>query len=494
MGGNAFAEDNFNTPRMPAEVYYPVRDKLHQVLESHFDLVATPIEAPGKTDFGDIDILVEGRKYDVDSDEVTMEDVYILAHIIGAKATKKQAGSSTINLAVLWTDDLDTIFPESSGPHPRRWMMPAATMNVGQQESVVDLVGDGLTKIQISPTAGDRETKYIQIDVCICPSPHSWSWHLFFHNHGDFWNILGSVIRRFGLTCTNHGLYIRIAELESYNKNLSRLKMTADPGEVLKYLGLDGKRWDRRFASLDEMMDYAATCRFHDPGWGREYDGDKAKDQLKANDRQRVGKRPVFAHWIEVYLPAHRDDVPTSAACKMSREEVIEDAKEFFGHPFARIFDECKEHGLRKMRMEKLWANVKRSLKSMPVEGVEIGYVMKGLKREIVEEGIERQQQSMKQVDETEDSSGRELSVDTVDDALDGDERTRSAEGIDDTEESEESVRGHEELSDVQKAFAEGHFDEVEQWCLRSWKEVGERQKAVDQGKRQSLDAKTTRR
>lgn len=64
MGGLAFAKgpDALYTPRMPREVYEYVRDNCHAILRELFAVVTTPIEGPGKSDFGDIDIFVTLRK------------------------------------------------------------------------------------------------------------------------------------------------------------------------------------------------------------------------------------------------------------------------------------------------------------------------------------------------------------------------------------------------------------------------------------------------
>lgn len=61
MGGIAFSLKDprgLNTPRMPPEVYRVVRDKCHALLRQRFLAVASPIEAPAKLDYGDVDIFV----------------------------------------------------------------------------------------------------------------------------------------------------------------------------------------------------------------------------------------------------------------------------------------------------------------------------------------------------------------------------------------------------------------------------------------------------
>lgn len=66
MGGLAFSKgpDPLYTPRMPRDVYQYVREHCHALLRELFVVVATPIDGPGKSDFGDIDIFVATKRED----------------------------------------------------------------------------------------------------------------------------------------------------------------------------------------------------------------------------------------------------------------------------------------------------------------------------------------------------------------------------------------------------------------------------------------------
>lgn len=233
----------------------------------------------------------------------------------------------------------------------------------------------------------------------------------------------------------------RIAEVEAHNKEQARIVMTRDPDTVLAYLGLDVQRYWAGFGTWAEMMGYAARCRFHDPGRWRERH-ENGKQELKANDRQRAAKRPVFGYWIQNYLPAHVDDEPCRDA-HLSREEVVEDAKRYFGKDFAERFDARKRKWVRQINVDKLWSDMRKSL---PLEGGEIGYAMKGMKREVVGE----------------------------------------SEGM------PPGMAG--EVEGVRKAYQEGRFEDVLAWAKENCKAVGERQRRLDQEKsRVHLMAKISR-
>jgi hypothetical protein len=217
-------------------------------------------------------------------------------------------------------------------------------------------------------------------------------------------------------------------------------------------MGLDKGRYWQPFNSWEEILEYVASCRFHDPArWkSRSHDEDDKETEedqargteskpllklLKANDRQRAGRRPLFGYWIETYLPAHVDDKAGRSAL-LTREEVVDDAKQFFGPEFAQKFEDRKRKMTRVIGTDKLWADIRKGL---PIEGTEVGWVMKGMKREIV-------------------GKHRDAPL------------SEAAEG----------------LEDVRKAFEESRFDDVLEWARVNWREVGERQKKLDQQQKQN--------
>jgi hypothetical protein len=62
MGGQAFLTHSppLSTPRMPPDIYNLVLEGTHSLLSKHYTHVSSPIEAPGKATYGDIDIVVFG--------------------------------------------------------------------------------------------------------------------------------------------------------------------------------------------------------------------------------------------------------------------------------------------------------------------------------------------------------------------------------------------------------------------------------------------------
>ncbi|KAJ4518369.1 hypothetical protein HRR83_003180 [Exophiala dermatitidis] len=519
MGGTAFAPEGLDTPRMSPEVYNAILARIEALLRPHFRLVGHALEGPAKESHGDIDVLVAEplasggdatcNGHSATSAKTRRVTGAALASILGADHWKKNSGTNTFNLALKWPQELDSGVvsdkmsdngDETKEGRNVNTQIPAETggssidcndqvmlavADEGEQARVQNDVNgqrNGVGLVDGIATYPATAGRYIQVDITICPTEEYFKWHLFSYAHGDMWNILGGIIRRFGLTCTSKGLFMRIAEVESHNKEQSRVILTTDRTAVLNYLGLDVKRYWKPFANWDEMMAYAATCRFHDPGRWKERTTEKENKantssseevplpdvamtekkvaglktgnpevkclQLKANDRQRGAKRPVFGYWITEYLPAHANDLPGRDA-HLSRQEVVDDAKAYFGPAFAMRFDERKTKWTRLIKVDQLWADIRKSL---PVQGAEIGYVMKGMKREIAgkEKGCP--------ITTNEDGE-----AETVDSLMLRDLRVQDP-----------------AASALRIAFLEERFEDILEWAKTNWKEVAERQKRYE--------------
>ena len=387
MGGSAFTDPNnpsgsLLTPRMPPPVYTYVRGHLLAVIRKFYAQAQLPIEAPAKLDYGDIDILAAGPLNPL----ATSED---LAEAMGTKQHKRTRGSQTTHFAIPWPKQVELL----------KSFVPVAAADDSET------------------TSGLASPLFIQLDLHICPTAERFEWELFHQAHGDFWNIIGGTIRYFGLTANNLGLFLRIAEIETLSKEQSRIKLTSSPVEALKYLGLDEKEYWSPFDSLDGMFKYLATCRFHNP---IRYAG---KEDLKSNDRLRMKKRPNYSKWLEEWIPNHRDDEPGSAA-KSTRAEIAEEAKRVFG--VGEEYEQKREAGIRRMGIDKLWSDVRRDL---PVEGLRVGVVMRGIKREVVGEADEK------------------------------------------------------ELSPQQSAYRDGHYDEIAAWVRSQWESIEQRQTRYEREK-----------
>lgn len=154
----------------------------------------------------------------------------------------------------------------------------------------------------------------------------------------------GATIRPFGLTVNDRGLFLRIPEIEAYDKKRSLVLLTTNPTLVLKFLGLEEGRWWKKFDNQQEMFEYASSTRYFwikniqgnmpdETGIGRTtgQESDKIeKERLKNNDRKRMAKRPVFAAWTDEFIPKCQQE-GKQANAKVTRDSNREEAFKEFG-------------------------------------------------------------------------------------------------------------------------------------------------------------------
>ncbi|ETN38527.1 uncharacterized protein HMPREF1541_06562 [Cyphellophora europaea CBS 101466] len=485
MGGNAFRD--LETPRMPLHVYLAVRERLQNLLKQHFTYVATPLEAPGKKDHGDIDILLCGpiTKFRPATDDSTniealnykTEDI---AAIIGAEHSRRIGTLDQWNFAIIW--------PEEVSDHPA-------------------------TPDQLGNT--DASIRYIQVDIHILPTLQSFNWMSFMHAHGDLNMIITLTCRPKCLQISEKGFFVGIPELFKTHPKLGRVLATSDPDQVLRFLDLETERFWQHFASWDDLMDFAATCRFHNPAFisnrrddnseptssgvatpvseskgsvsltmpnvtalvrnmaavvfdqiGRMLPASKIQAtapeinaltntssginssgttsaensaptdalNLKPSDRKRLKTRPMYDHWISVYLPTHIDDPPRASA-HLTKADVIAEAKDFFGPDFAARYDAQRISALKTTGEQKLWEALRKHIQSEANESSEVTVAMKGIKRELI--------------------------------------------GDDDMED--------QAATQARAAFKELQFEDVLNWAKAEWKAVEARQRAYDKTKAETL-------
>ena len=335
MGGKAFAAagKSLVTPRMPKLVYEAIKARCHGILRTMYTCVASPIDGPGKQDFGDVDILVA---WPHDSEAPMRQQLQAIADALGATDTIFQNADCSSNLAIPWPSDAGTELP-----------------------------------------------RHVQVDVRVCADMQTMHWMLFRHAHSDMWNIIGSIIRPYGLTIDETALWLRIPEVEEYNRTQAKIHLTSEPSRVLAFLGLPlWPYWETPFASLEEMFMYAERLRML---WVRP---DEDRNSLKSNDRRRMSKRPAFRKWVDEFLPSCRDQ-GRFLQRRTSRAEVAHQAFDTFG------VEDAYEVRRREMMLERqrqvIWNEViKPSVPSPdrndPKDVLFRGCQLKALKRIILED------------------------------------------------------------------------------------------------------------
>ncbi|RMD44284.1 hypothetical protein DV735_g770, partial [Chaetothyriales sp. CBS 134920] len=391
MGGNAFTRDDasLSFPRMSPQMYEQLKDELTARLLRHFEYVQVPIEAPEKTSYGDIDVLVCNPL------NPDVCDAASLSSALCARMWKQPKGSDTVNLAFEW--------PEEEGVD-----VPC------QQESPPD----SDTPSTDSQSGVSTKGCMFQVDVHMCDSAKTFQWELFSLTHGDLWVVLGSIIRPFGLVRNHLGLLVAIHEIEKFveavggvggvPKHLGRVLVTDDPSSTLGFLGLDAERYWKPFESVGQMFDYAATCRFYiargkraqGEGQGEETGEEQSSRQGKSTYetchrvRRQINRRDVLQRWLTEYKPTHParpSDPPDTETPNLAQPlDAVQAAKSFFGASFTTRYNTALNRTLFIFGARHLWANIRRLLTTQEgAKGDELGYATKGLKRCVQPAGFE---------------------------------------------------------------------------------------------------------
>ncbi|KAI4125141.1 MAG: hypothetical protein LQ338_004437 [Usnochroma carphineum] len=173
---------------------------LYRMLLPFYNQVCTPPEAPEKPDHGDIDILVDKKRYNF-----TRQD---LAQALGAVDHLQVGPVSSFAIPV----------PESN-------------------------------------------TEFFQLDVHTC-KPGFFEWETMIYTHGDLWLILGISANRLGFTINDTGLHIRIAGIEALHPKDCLLRLTSEPKEMMEFLSLDADRFALGFTSLYDLFMWATSSPF----------------------------------------------------------------------------------------------------------------------------------------------------------------------------------------------------------------------------------------
>ncbi|KAF2170988.1 hypothetical protein M409DRAFT_63986 [Zasmidium cellare ATCC 36951] len=280
MGGSAFAQaaaqgqPTLHTPRMSPAEYAHLKTTYLRRLQECFPgkAVSVLVEAPEKTDYGDLDLFV------VSDGQVDFIDV---ARKLGA------AG----------------VICSSSGKHQMCSIGVLKDGSRSSHETVVykNISSNNSKKAQPSTTVTVEE--YAQIDIEVISS-EDFRWHSFYSSYGDMGALLGNITRNLGLTISDKGLVLRLKELDYAKK--TRLEQVADkdgmlilsndPDRVMAFLGLSFRRYAEGFATVSEFFRWLRECRLIDLNIIR-------KKRNISRDRQKESKRTLYSKFFEEWLP-----------------------------------------------------------------------------------------------------------------------------------------------------------------------------------------------
>jgi hypothetical protein len=205
MGGHAFRD--LHCPRISADIYAKVKLQTTAALRTIFSHVVVPTELPEKDDYGDIDFLVSGPLHSPRS--TTIDDFD-------------------------WPGTVYAIKSAFNTTHGRRGFLNPGCMYFAIR------------------APGDNNDFWVQVDVKVCFKPDMFEWETFELNYARNSKMLGSMVKPLGLTIDPEGLHIRVEEMEETNFPGSMVRISKDPRDVLRVMGLDRRIVDAGFKTKDE--------------------------------------------------------------------------------------------------------------------------------------------------------------------------------------------------------------------------------------------------
>lgn len=293
MGGNVFmvsaaeGHPRLATPRMDGQKYHELKQNYAQLLRTPFPnarSIATAIEAPEKTDFGDIDMII------IDDGEVDWAKV---AAEVGAVAWVNRGTDSkpACSLAVHFDGT------RSKNP-PVKYVLTHAN--------------DPLLR---KPSSELDHGPYAQVDLVKIGSDLE-DWTILYSSYGDLAGILGRIVTNFGFDVTEMGLRLRLQEwddssLEEWEhfkprKDEGKLMLSTNPDETMEFFGLDVNRYRAGFQTMEEIFRWLSESEL------ASRHSVKRERHVPVTREEKKMDRNMFNSFFNEWLPAHLEAEETA--------------------------------------------------------------------------------------------------------------------------------------------------------------------------------------
>lgn len=265
MGGHALK--NTVVSRVGLKTLNEVKSVVKDKLSSHVEVLDFPYERPGKTDFGDIDVLYKPTGH----------------------------GMSVVQL-------VESVF------------QPA------------ELVVNGIVISFAYPLESSSE--YIQVDLI---KVSDMEMAKFYYSYGDCGNLLGSVTHHHGIKFGNQGLFLtptnetieRIDGAKLSSSLTDKIILSTDPEEICRFLGLDYDKW-KGFSSTSDIFEWIKSCRLYHNGIF--VDNRKHRKKVDIRPMYRDFVATCESEEEEVGGKVSREDHQMEAIVFFKKEQEVRDA------------------------------------------------------------------------------------------------------------------------------------------------------------------------
>ncbi|PIL22566.1 hypothetical protein GSI_15255 [Ganoderma sinense ZZ0214-1] len=293
MGGKAFKNllPNATFPRMHPTVYNALKAKFLPILQSLYAYAAVSPEAPGKVNYGDLDIVVTGPREGLTHEQVK--------DALRATCSVPAEGNRTSNFAIP-ADAFEDIAEA-------RRKAAAVALNTATHGDAMDT---------------DKDV-FFQVDVNVCADHAQWERTVFYSSLGDLGFFLGLFAQTAGLSFNIYGM--KLADpIPTYPAQTFYVSSSMD--DILSLFELSMERWKQGFATEDDIFAWLATSPFAHILVAR-----YRSPEYEIAAKERIPERPMRGHFVE-YLRKHGVSAPaTSLFAQEGRtDEKIAAALKFF--------------------------------------------------------------------------------------------------------------------------------------------------------------------
>ncbi|THH05502.1 hypothetical protein EW145_g4748 [Phellinidium pouzarii] len=341
MGGKAFAElgqDAF--PRIPTQVYTPLKARLAAHLKKLYAFVDTPAGSPEKGDHGDIVFVVctpltTGHKPKADNTDAALSN---------AHARIKDALGAQYGIPAKGT------------------CMPMSNFAV--------------------PAGPELAGKFCQVDLHVCKDKDEWQRTLFFNSYGDMGMILSLFTRAHGLTLGTKGL--RTHYIKQDETHISSFFLSDDLEKILRFLGLSMETWARGFATRADVFAWLKSSRFFAP---RRLVGADPTQEKKAVRQHREMYQAFleFSNALAAEQPNSNSGPDSESAEEIIKEATRQEALIYFGKKEsynALVAKNLQDYNFRQK------FNGKKMMEWTGLQGTVIRLVMHGVRERLSEAEI----------------------------------------------------------------------------------------------------------
>lgn len=306
MGGGAIRDPKTHSPitrRLERQDYLDVRHQVLARLAADGIVAEAVLELPGKTSFGDLDVLYVGPQHIND-----------MRHYVTATFGVEAPWHIVTNGAVM------------SMAVPLRCSAAAA----GHDSEELTMESSASVRFLRRQTAADDQQpprqEYFQIDFIRTTTREHLDTARFYFSYSDVGSIIGRVVNHYGLKFGDAGLWCAVLENTVFpdrpfdvRHNFGRLSFSTDVQEILTFLDLDYSFWKDEIPKMQSVDDHCrifawlAASKFFKP---------EIFCTLNTDHRARAGKRPFYQQFLAFVGVTEVKPVGSDKHSEMGREEL----------------------------------------------------------------------------------------------------------------------------------------------------------------------------